>query len=191
MSAPRGLQGLPGQGPEGAGGQGPLGAGVSQMDGRAGLGVGVAGKTAPTPTRGRARARGLREGCSGYQRRPVSCPGACPCRPGQEVEGVGLPDGSSPVVGGARAAWRLPGAQERPEGALPASREPGVPATEHTIPFSAFHLLVQGSPDILGAQGSPWSQGLPRGGAGSGEPNPSRPGSLRDAQGCPPRTLLL
>ena len=46
---------------------------------------------------------------------------------------------SSPVVGGARAAWRLPGAQERPEGALPASREPGVPATEHTIPFSAFH----------------------------------------------------
>ena len=68
------------------------------MDGRAGLGVGVAGKTAPTPTRGRARARGLREGCSGYQRRPVSCPGACPCRPGQEVEGVGLPDRSSPVV---------------------------------------------------------------------------------------------
>lgn len=191
MSAPRGLQGLPGEGPEGAGGPGPLGAGVSQMDRGAGLGVGVAGKMAPTPTRGRARARGLREGCSGSEE---ACPPSrgLPVPPGAgQWRGWGCLMGPPPLVGGACTAWRSPGAQERPEGALPASREPGVPARAHTIPFFALHLLVQGSPNILRAQGSPWSQGLLLSGAGSGEPNPSRPGSLRDAQECPPHTLLL
>ena len=176
MSAPRALQGLLGEGPGGCKWAGPLGCrSVSDGGTHRPWWRGGAGKTAPTPTRGRAGAPGLREGFSGLEEACPPSGGLLSVPPGAGPwRGWGCLMGLPPLLGGARGAWRSPGAQEWPEGAHPASQEPGVPARAHArLRFPPFTFLSRGLWTCLGPK--PWSQGLPRGEVGGGEPHPSRP----------------